>query len=93
VGLNLVLIDTSVWVDHLNRGDSGVTELLRARRCPMHNFVLGEIALGNLPQWDAKVAWLRRLRPADPIEPPAFLTLLAELSLQGSGSGSSMHTY
>jgi hypothetical protein len=44
----LILVDTSVWVDHLRRGDPGLVALLERAAVVMHPFVMGEIACGSL---------------------------------------------
>jgi predicted nucleic acid-binding protein len=44
----LILVDTSVWVDHLRRGDLGLVALLERTAVVMHPFVVGEIACGSL---------------------------------------------
>ncbi len=44
----MILVDTSVWVDHLRRGDPGLAALLERAAVVMHPFVVGEIACGSL---------------------------------------------
>jgi predicted nucleic acid-binding protein len=44
----MILVDTSVWVDHLRKGNSELTALLERGAVLMHPFVLGELACGNL---------------------------------------------
>ena len=44
----MILVDTSVWVDHLRRGDPGLVALLERAAVVMHPFVVGEIACGSL---------------------------------------------
>lgn len=44
----MILVDTSVWVDHLRGSDTRLAGLLDAGAVLIHPFVLGEIALGNL---------------------------------------------
>jgi predicted nucleic acid-binding protein len=44
----LILVDTSVWVEHLRRGHPRLGRLLVAAEVLGHPFVLGEIALGHL---------------------------------------------
>jgi len=44
----LILVDTSVWVDHLRRGETQLAELLERSVVVMHPFVVGEIACGSL---------------------------------------------
>ena len=43
-----MLVDTSVWIDHLRHGDSELTAALEAGQVDMHPFVVGELACGNL---------------------------------------------
>ena len=44
----MILLDTSVWVDHLRRGDSLVVQVLESGQAAAHAFVIGELACGNL---------------------------------------------
>jgi predicted nucleic acid-binding protein len=44
----MILVDTTVWVDHLRAHDKKLAELLDAGAVLMHPFVLGELALGHL---------------------------------------------
>ncbi len=44
----MVLADTSVWVDHLRRGDAVLAGLLQAGEVSCHPFVVGELACGVL---------------------------------------------
>lgn len=44
----MILVDTSVWVDHLRAGDEGLIALLSESRVVTHPFVIGELACGNL---------------------------------------------
>ena len=46
----MILVDTSVWVDHLRQGDAALAGLLNAGRVLAHPFVTGELALGSLGQ-------------------------------------------
>jgi len=43
-----MLVDTSVWVDHLRRPEPGLIELLDANEVDVHPFVIGELACGHL---------------------------------------------
>ncbi len=44
----MILVDTSVWVDHLRAGAERLTELLNSSMVLAHPFVIGELACGNL---------------------------------------------
>lgn len=43
----MILVDTSVWIDHFRQGDPALVEALEAAQVGMHAFVLGELACGN----------------------------------------------
>jgi hypothetical protein len=42
----VILVDTSVWVDHLRGGDRVLAGLLEAGEVLAHPFIIGELALG-----------------------------------------------
>ncbi|MBI4565257.1 MAG: type II toxin-antitoxin system VapC family toxin [Planctomycetes bacterium] len=44
----MILADTSVWVDHLRRGDAALANLLEAGEVFCHPFIVGELACGTL---------------------------------------------
>ena len=45
----MILVDTSVWVDHLRRPEGVLLEQLKANNVLTHPIVVGELACGNLP--------------------------------------------
>jgi predicted nucleic acid-binding protein len=44
----MILVDTSIWIDHFRAGDRRLTNLLDRGEVAMHPFVLGELLLGNV---------------------------------------------
>jgi predicted nucleic acid-binding protein len=46
--VHLLLADTSVWIDHLRRGDADLSQALNDGRVLGHPMVTGEIAMGSL---------------------------------------------
>ena len=44
----MILVDTSVWVDHLRRSNTKLSALLEEGQVACHPFVIGELVLGNL---------------------------------------------
>ena len=44
----MILVDTSVWVEHLRRGHSGLAARLEDAQVATHPFVIGELACGSL---------------------------------------------
>jgi predicted nucleic acid-binding protein len=46
--MHIVLVDISVWVDHLRIGEALLQDLLSTGQVATHPFVIGELACGNL---------------------------------------------
>ena len=44
----VILVDTSVWIDHLQQGDTELAAALEAVHVRVYPFVVGELACGNL---------------------------------------------
>lgn len=57
----MILVDTSVWIDHLRQNNPTLSNLLGHRRILAHPFVAGELALGSLKQRDVILSALRGL--------------------------------
>jgi predicted nucleic acid-binding protein len=83
----LMLVDTSVWVDHLAGGDPALAELLEAGEVETHPFVVGELALGHLRRRDGILGYLEALPSVPPAEHEEVLRLVEEGGLAGSGLG------
>ena len=45
---DVVLVDTSVWVDHFRRRDDALAALLDAGEVACHPFIVGELACGGI---------------------------------------------
>jgi predicted nucleic acid-binding protein len=83
----LILVDTSVWVDHLRRGDAQLVDLLGANSVLMHPFVVGEIACGSLADRALTLDLLLSLPAALVAEPDEALIYLDQHGLHGKGIG------
>ncbi len=57
----MILVDTSVWVDHLRKGDRELASLLNEGVVLCHPFVIGELACGNLKNRDEILSLLEAL--------------------------------
>jgi len=60
----VILVDSSVWVDHLRSGDATLARLLNDGRVIAHPFVVGELALGSLRQRELILTALQDLPQA-----------------------------
>jgi hypothetical protein len=83
----MILVDTSVWVDHLRHGDVILAGLLRSCRVLMHPFVIGELALGGLRADTPVLALLQALPEASVAADSEVLHLIARHNLRGRGIG------
>jgi predicted nucleic acid-binding protein len=83
----VILVDTSVWVDHLRFGDKIVVGLLDSGRVLVHPFVVGELALGNLRQRQAILASLQDLPQANLATDQEVLRFIERHALAGLGIG------
>lgn len=52
----MIVVDSSIWIDHLNAGVPKLGELLLREHALMHPHVLGEIALGSIRNRDEIIA-------------------------------------
>jgi hypothetical protein len=83
----LILVDTSVWINHFRYGDTTLTNLLNAGQVCVHPFVIGELALGNLQQRDDILDILNNM-PRSKIATDEEVMKLINLSkLYGQGIG------
>jgi len=83
----VILIDTSVWVDHLRVGDAALERLLDSGAVLGHPFVIGELALGNLRQRNFVLNALRELPQATAVADEEVLHFIDRRTLFGLGIG------
>ena len=80
-------MDTSVWVDHLRRGDKALVSLLNEGEVLCHPFVIGELACGNLQKRAEVLSLLSALPSAVLATHDEVLLLLSRKRLSGRGLG------
>ena len=83
----MMLVDTSVWIDHLRHGDAALTAALEAGRVWMHSFVLGELACGNLRSRVEVLGLLQALPPMPVSTDKEVLFFIDQHELMGRGIG------
>lgn len=83
----MILVDTSVWIDHLRRGDQSLAALLEENRVLLHPFVIGEIACGRLSDRAETLELLGNLPSANVAEHHEVLAYVDRHRLYGRGIG------
>jgi predicted nucleic acid-binding protein len=83
----LILVDTSVWIDHLRRGNARLRPLLEEGAVLAHPFVVGEIACGSLRSRQEILRLLHLLPQARIAGHDEVLALVEGRRLHGLGLG------
>ena len=83
----MILVDTSVWVDHLRDGTPALAAALEQGRVLTHPFVLGELACGNLKNRSEVLQLLGELPAAPMASDPEALDFIERRALMGRGIG------
>lgn len=83
----MILVDTSVWVEHLRNADALLADLLVRGDVVGHPFVVGEIACGSLKNRAATLELLQDLPMAAVAEIEEVLGYIDRHKLHGKGIG------
>ncbi len=83
----MVLVDTSVWIDHLRSGNEHLADLLDRGLALSHPWVIGELALGNLARRAEILGLLQALPQASIATDAEVLRLVERHALHGRGIG------
>jgi predicted nucleic acid-binding protein len=83
----MILVDTSVWVDHFRRGNARLKLLLEEGEAATHPMVLGELACGNLPRRRETLHLLESLPAIRQAPDPIVREAIETHRLWGKGIG------
>jgi len=83
----MILVDTSIWIDHFRHTEPQLVQLLDQSEVVMHPFVLGELALGHVPAIGGKIDDLSRLPQATAASANEVLKFIMDRKLSGLGIG------
>ena len=83
----MILVDTSVWIDHLRQGESELVTALEREQVLVHPFVIGELACGNLKNRGEVLALLQKLPEATVASETEVLKFIERRNLMGRGIG------
>jgi predicted nucleic acid-binding protein len=83
----MILVDTSIWVDHGRRRDATLVQWLTEGWVLGHPFVQGELACGQMPRRADVLALFEALPPATVLSHTEVLQFVDRHRLAGSGLG------
>ena len=83
----MILVDTSVWIEHLRKGSERLRSLLYDEQVLCHPFLLGELACGTLQNRQEILSTLKALPEARVAEQEEVLRFLEARHLYGRGLG------
>lgn len=81
----MILVDTSVWIDHLHAVETRLVSLLGDDEIGCHHLVLEELALGSIKQRDVLLSLLSNLNQFPTVTHPEVLHLIERRRLWGRG--------
>ena len=84
---NLVLVDTSVWVEFIRFGNQRLSQLLMQGQVLMHDMVIGEVACGSIPGRAERLAIMGELLKIDAAEHSEVMMFIDRHRLFGCGIG------
>lgn len=83
----MILVDTSVWIDHLRASNATLVDLLESAEVATHPLVIGELAVGSIRRRADFLDLLGQL-PSMPVANSAeVLTFIDARTLYGQGLG------
>ena len=83
----MVIVDTSVWIDHFYRVDASLVDLLNDNAVLMHPLVIAELACGRIKNRKEVVALLDSLPKVQVVTQEEFLNFIEVRALFGVGAG------
>ncbi|MCL9982262.1 MAG: type II toxin-antitoxin system VapC family toxin [Erythrobacter sp.] len=83
----MILVDSSVWIDHLRATVPELNRVLLLGEVIQHGFVTAELALGSIAKRDQLIAGLAALPQIAPAAEDDLLGFVTEAALAGTGIG------
>ena len=83
----MILVDTSIWIEHLRRGHPGLAARLEDAQVSIHPFIVGELACGHLKNRREVLALLVALPQVAIADHDEVLAFVEKHRLMGAGFG------
>lgn len=83
----MILVDTSIWINHLRNNDHHLEKLLFNGEVLCHPHIIGELACGNIKNRQEIISLLQALPQTPLVEFDEFLYFIEQNQLHGKGIG------
>jgi predicted nucleic acid-binding protein len=83
----MILVDTSVWIDHLRSGNKLLSNLLEENRVVTHPLVLGELSVGNISKRSTFLQLVRNLPVASEASHDEVISFIEKNRIWSKGLG------
>jgi len=83
----MILVDTSVWIDHLRNGVEPLANALQKNQVCIHPMIIGELACGHLKNRDQLIKHWNRLPRVTCASHDEVMQLIENAKLMGRGIG------
>ncbi len=83
----MILVDTSVWINHLRDSDPVLKKLLLDGEVACHEHIIGELACGNLKNRKEIISLLQSLPMLPQVEFQEYLYFIDQNQFNGRGIG------
>jgi hypothetical protein len=81
----VILVDTSIWIDHFHAPEPSLVGFLRDNLVGCHRVVIEELALGSIKQRDRVLVLLENLQGFPVLTPEELMVLVDGRQLWGRG--------
>ena len=81
----MILVDTSIWIDHLHRSEAALSALLNDSQVCTHPMIIGELAIGSLKDRKTILALLADLPSTEQATHAEVLPFVELHTLYGIG--------
>ena len=82
-----ILVDTSVWINHLRDGDQNLTKLLEQGLVACHPFIIGEIACGGIKNRNEIINLLNDLPSTEIVDHSNIMEFIENRKIMNKGIG------
>ena len=83
----MILVDSSIWIDHIHVGEPLLDDHLLREQALMHPHVLGEVALGSIRRRESVLARFERLPAPNMAKEGHVLHLIEQNNFWSTGIG------